>query len=141
MVDTINFVLPKQEYEEFTWILQDEHNPASHPPLIASASPLVKPANTENLEEIPETLTINGFYYLREVENKDSDQSPKSRFPQVSQPDSVEDITRWRKEWLPEMDNLVDLLENFEPISVQKGNWKEINKTYTERSTINLGVF
>ena len=117
MVDTISFVLPKSEYEDFTWILQDEHNPASHPPLIASGSPLVKPPDIENSDEIPETLTINGFYYLREVEDKDANQSVKSRFPHVSQPESVEDITRWRKDWLPEMDKLVALLENFDPNS------------------------
>ena len=126
MVDTISFVLPKSEYEDFTWILQDEHNPASHPPLIASGSPLVKPPDIENSDEIPETLTINGFYYLREVEDKDANQFVKSRFPHVSQPESVEDITRWRKDWLPEMDKLVALLENFDPNSVEKGNWKQI---------------
>lgn len=125
-MENINFLLPKLEYKEFTWILQDEHNPASHPPLIASASPLVKPIDTENLQEIPDTLTINGFYYLRETEDRDKNQSPASKFPQTPQPESIEDIIRWRKEWLPEMDNLVSLLENFDPTLVPSGQWKQI---------------
>ena len=36
----VEFVLPDKSYEDYCWILQDEHNHASHPALIASASPL-----------------------------------------------------------------------------------------------------
>ena len=67
MQNIIEFVLPEKNYEDYCWMLQDEHNPASHPPLIASASPLAALAPEQNPDTPPTTININGFNYLSRV--------------------------------------------------------------------------
>ena len=61
MTQNVLFPLPDPSYESFTWMLQDEHNSASHPPLIASASPLVGTGDDHNPLQPPPSLNINGY--------------------------------------------------------------------------------
>ena len=128
MPEEITFILPDSQFEEYTWILQDEHNPASHSPLIASASPLSRPGDNDT-DEIPTTLTVNGFNYGRSVSNAGTTISP---FGQMTPPESVEDLTRWRTEWLPQVDELVRLLESFDPEEVEQGNWKDTLRSHDD---------
>ena len=58
----VEFVLPDKSYEDYCWILQDEHNPASHPPLIASASPLAALTTEQSPDRPPTTINICLLY-------------------------------------------------------------------------------
>ena len=128
MTEEASFIFLDPRYEEYTWILQDEHNPASHPPLIATGSPLSRPG-VNNPNEIPVTLTINGFNYGRNVNNPAGTGSP---FGQMTPPESVEDLVKWRSEWLPQVDELVKLLENFNPEEVEQGTWKDTLQSHDD---------
>ena len=129
MADLVEFLLPDKRYEEYSWVLQDEHNPASHPPLIASASPLARPSEEQDGDAPPATLNINGFNYAREISTGEALPNP---FQSTTPPESVEDMIRWREEWLPEMDKLVLLLECFEPGGVEPGKWAETLQSHDE---------
>ena len=112
--------LPDTSYEIYSWILQDEHNPASHPPLIASAGPTGAVVHTDGL---PTAITINGYNYARQVTNAPGAPSPFGTMPA---PEKVEDLTGWRQEWPPEIDQVAHMLENFEPATVPSGDWAEV---------------
>jgi pyruvate,water dikinase len=38
----------------------------------------------------------------------------------------VEDLTRWRQEWLPEVEKVATMLEGFDPATVPAGKWAEV---------------
>ena len=128
MQNIVEFVLPEKNYEDYCWMLQDEHNPASHPPLIASASPLAALPPEQNPDTPPTTININGFNYAREIPPGDV----VNPLLQVTNPESAEDMEKWREDWLPEMDKLVDMLENFDPTTVSDGCWKETLKSHDQ---------
>ncbi len=128
MSDLIEFRFPDKRYEEYSWVLQDEHNPASHPPLIASASPMARPSEEQDPDAPPATLSINGFNYAREV---NIGGGLPNAF-QTSPPESIADMIRWREEWLPEVDKLVQLLECFQPDDVESGKWLETLQSHDE---------
>ena len=115
------FTLPDPTYDTHTWILQDEHNPAAHPPLIASASP-TRQSNNDQQDGLPTTININGFNYQREVPNHNQGGNA-SPFGQTTQPNTVDDLRLWRSEWLPQVDKLKFMLEEFDPITVAPGDW------------------
>lgn len=121
MTQTAEFPLPDPSYEAFTWVLQDEHNPASHTPLIASAPPVAGVGN--NPDGLPTTLNVNGYNYAREVANPTGAASP---FGTTPAPEQVEDLTGWRQEWLPEVEKAADMLEGFDPAMVSAGKWAEV---------------
>lgn len=129
MTEKVTFALPDPSYESYTWILQDEHNPASHPPLIASASPLVRSTDNERQDQVPSTLNINGFNYAREMVSQGA---PVSPFGQIIVPETVDDLTRWREEWLPQVEELTVMLEEFDPGLVQQGRWAEILRSHDD---------
>jgi phosphohistidine swiveling domain-containing protein len=128
MYSPIEFTLPDKSYEDHCWILQDEHNPASHPPLIASASPMAALAPKQDPDQPPTTININGFNYAREIPPGDV----VTPLAQVSNPESIEDMTKWRKEWLPEVEKLVEMLESFDPELVAQGDWEETLKFHDQ---------
>ena len=117
MTQGTDFALPDPSYEPFSWILQDEHNPASHPPLIASAGPTGAAVHTDG---IPTAITINGYNYSRQAPGV----APAS-FGTPIDPQSVEDLTSWRQEWPPEIDKASEMLEGFDPTTVPAGQWAE----------------
>ena len=117
MTQETEFALPDPSYEPFSWILQDEHNPASHPPLIASAGPTGAAVHTDG---IPTAITINGYNYARQAPGA----APAS-FGTPIDPQSVEDLTSWRQEWPPEIDKAAEMLESFDPATVPPGQWAE----------------
>ena len=117
MTEETEFALPDSSYEAFSWILQDEHNPASHPPLIASAGPTGVVVHTDGL---PTAITINGYNYARQVAG-----APAATFGTPVDPQSVEDLTRWRSVWPQEIDTLAEMLESFDPATVPAGDWAD----------------
>ena len=123
MTQNVLFELPDPSYESYTWILQDEHNPASHTPLIASATPIVGAGNDRSPDQPPARLSINGYSYALEVASPAGAASP---FGTIVAPERLEDLTRWRQEWLPEVEKLATMLESFDTASVQAGKWAEV---------------
>ena len=121
MTQTSAFALPDPSYEGYTWTLQDEHNPASHTPLIASAVPVTRAG--DDLDGPPMNLTLNGYNYARDAANTGGTPSP---FGTIAAPEQVEDLTRWRQEWLPEVEKLAAMLEGFDPETVSAGKWAEV---------------
>ncbi len=67
--------------------------------------------------EVPMMVQVHGFTYSRP---ESSGQNP---FGSVEAPTTVEDLTRWRQEWLPQVDAFVEALEGFDPASVEAGSW------------------
>jgi phosphohistidine swiveling domain-containing protein len=122
MAQNALYALPDPSYESFTWTLQDEHNPASHTPLIASSRPVAWAGNEQNPDQPPPSLNINGYTYAREVPNS----AGASPFGTIVAPEQTEDLTRWRQEWLPEVEKLAIMLEGFDPAAVQAGKWAEV---------------
>ena len=43
----------------------------------------------------------------------------------MANPEAAEDMEKWREDWLPEMDKVVDMLESFDPTTVNDGSWQE----------------
>jgi len=122
MTDKGVFTLPDPRYENYTWILQDEHNPAAHTPLISTGKHTGRVTNETGTDGIPEAIIINGVNYAR----ADVMATGSSPFGMVELPETVEDLTRWRNEWLPEIDELADMLENFDPSLVEEGKWADV---------------
>ncbi|MDP6101772.1 MAG: PEP-utilizing enzyme [Dehalococcoidia bacterium] len=121
MAQETKFMLPDPSYEAYTWILQDEHSPASHPPLIASATPVAWTGSSP--DGLPTTLNINGYNYAREVVSPAGGANLSGT---TEPPKQVEDLTRWRLEWLPQVDELIVMLESFDAATVPAGKWAEV---------------
>ena len=122
MPSEVAFKLSDPSYRRYTWLLQDEHNPASQTPLISTGRPAMGPATQPTPDDLPERLTINGYTYLR------TGVSPiPAAFTNdpIQEPRSVEDLTRWRQEWIPQVDKLASMLEGFDPTNISTGKWAE----------------
>ena len=113
MTSEVRFQLPEPAFEQYTWVLADEHTPVAAPPLTAD---LFGPRGPQ--EGVPTSVRVNGYTY-----NRDG-------FPQMSArgapPESVEQMRLWRTEWLPEVDKVVDALSAFDPETVRPGEWAEV---------------
>ncbi len=126
-VAEISFKLPSPEYRAYTWILQDEHTPASQTPLIASTR---GPLGALDSGVVPNTIQINGYNY-----QKAGSPAP---FGRLQEPQTVDDLVRWRREWIPQVEELAQRLESFDPCSVPPGSWAN---TLEELSRENQRVF
>ena len=69
MTQPPGFELPSLELAQHTWVLQDEHSPASQPPLLASVDMFAALGGPKNPNEPLVRLTINGYNYQREGAN------------------------------------------------------------------------
>ncbi|MSQ61118.1 MAG: hypothetical protein EXR43_00810 [Dehalococcoidia bacterium] len=107
----VSYTLPHPSYEAYTWQIQDEHAPASQPPLIAGEDPPAGP-------EPPRQLRINGYTYGRAGAATEA-----TPFGQAPPPQSVADLTRWREEWLPEVAKVESLFTTFEPAAIGRDSW------------------
>lgn len=121
MEDSI-FTLPDTRYEEYTWVLQDEHNPAAHTPLISTGKHTGRFVEAPTDGEIPEAIVVNGVNYSRQ----DTMGAAGSPFGRIIPPETVDDLRKWRSEWLPQMDALATMLQKFDPTEVMPGEWSEI---------------
>ena len=104
MEDSI-FKLPGPRYEEYTWVLQDEHNPAAHTPLISTGKHTGRVVTEPTDGDIPEAIVVNGVNYSRQ----DIMGAAASPFGSIVAPETVHDLRKWRTEWLPQMDDLADI--------------------------------
>ena len=111
MAQVVSYALLHPSYEAYTWQIQDEHAPASQPPLVAWEDP---PAGREP----PRQLRINGYTYGRAGAAMET-----APFGQAQSPQSVADLTRWREEWLPEVAKIESLFTTFEPADVGPDGW------------------
>lgn len=118
METAIEYRLPDPSLEQYTWVLQDEHAPASAPPLLSNAGNpgfmgQAKPG------EPPVRIHVNGFSYSR------MGLEESAFFRQAKPPERLEDLTRWRGEWLPQAAKAAEMLEGFDPASVAPGAWEQ----------------
>ena len=77
----------------------------------------------QNPDQPPPNLNINGHTYAREGAGGPGAAAP---FGTIVAPEQVEDLTRWRQEWLPEVEKLATMLESFDPAAVPVGKWAEV---------------
>ena len=109
------FKLPDPAYEQYTWILRDEHGPSSVPPLLTRNR-----FNSASVPgEPPRELNLHGFNYLRA--NSGSEFRPT--WSDAPPPRTVADLRLWRERWLPEVEKIVSELEQFDASSVEAGRW------------------
>ena len=110
----VEFKLPDPGYEEFTWVLRDEHAPASIAPLFAARGPQ-GPSKI-----MPFSIAVNGYPYAR------LDAPERVLAGTAGPPKDVDELIRWRKEWVPQVQAIADRLESFDAASVPLGQWAEV---------------
>ena len=121
----IEFKLPDARLEDYTWILFDEHMPVAATPLI---SDLFSAARPRDEEFPPRGVQINGLTYRHE----DAMLSVARATLDREVPASVREMRRWRTEWQPEVDKLIEVLTGFDPGTVSPGAWEEALETQRE---------
>ena len=110
----IAFQLPHPSYGGFTWLLRDEHAPASVAPLFSG---WIDP----RASEVPDSITVNGYLYRR-ADVPDRNASTRG----IAAPISFEHMPRWRPEWGTQIQKLVFGLQRFDPTTVQPGAWRDV---------------
>ena len=113
----IEFVLPDPELEQYTWIYENEHGPASQPPLTREAGfgPPPEPGAP------PSRLIINGYSYFR---SGPTGEMPSSfDLPDLGGASALE---TWNEKWLPQVDALFEELYGFDAATVEEGEWGEV---------------
>ena len=113
MTQVLSYTLPHPAYEAYTWQIQDEHEPASQPPLIAGEDSHAGP-------EPPRQIRINGYTYGR------IDVAGEMPFGQAEPPRTVADLTRWREDWLPEVAKVESLFTTFKPAEIGPDGWSAL---------------
>ena len=128
----VEFVLPDPELAQYTWIYENEHGPASQPPLtrVAGFGRSPEPGAP------PARLFINGYSYVRT--------GPAGELPMSTELPDLGDATAletWNRKWLPEVDALFDELSGFDATAVREGEWREtLDRQATEFRRVFAGV-
>ncbi|MXY88115.1 MAG: hypothetical protein F4Y92_04590, partial [Dehalococcoidia bacterium] len=113
----VEFALPDPELARFTWVYENEHGPASQPPLTREPSFGPPPAPGEP----PNRLIINGYSYFR---SGPSGEMPMSfELPDLGAASALE---TWNEKWLPDVDALFDELAGFDAAAVPDGEWEKV---------------
>ncbi|MSQ41124.1 MAG: hypothetical protein EXR55_05645 [Dehalococcoidia bacterium] len=115
------FTLPDPAYEAYTWVYQDEHTPVSVTPLIADA-PAPFGRESGRTGRPPRSICINGYNHAIA--------GAASPFGEAPSPQTVEEITRWREEWLPQVQTLAEQLTSCDPAAVSPGRWEQVLSDY-----------
>ncbi|MCY3506704.1 MAG: PEP-utilizing enzyme [Chloroflexi bacterium] len=113
----VEFSLPDPELEQYTWVYENEHGPASQPPLTREAGfgPPPEPGAP------PSRLIINGYSYFR---SGPTGEMPISfDLPELGGATALE---TWNEKWLPQVDALFDELSGFDATTVGDGEWQEV---------------
>ncbi|MCY3646415.1 MAG: PEP-utilizing enzyme [Chloroflexi bacterium] len=113
----VEFSLPEPELEQYTWVYENEHGPASQPPLTREPGfgPPPEPG------EPPSRLIINGYSYFR---SGPTGEMPSSfGLPDLGEATALE---AWNDKWLPQVDALFDELSGFDAATVREGEWREV---------------
>ena len=128
----VEFVLPDPRLAEYTWVYENEHGPASQPPLTRGGS-FGRPADES---WPPARLVINGYSYYRA--------GPAGEMPMPGTMPDLGEATAfetWERKWLPEVKALFDALSNFDAASVPEGEWREtLDRQATEFGRVFAGV-
>lgn len=113
----VEFSLPDPELEQYTWVYENEHGPASQPPLTREPGfgPPPEPGKP------PSRLIINGYSYFRS--------GATGEMPISFDLPDLGDATAlgtWNEKWLPQVDALFDELCGFDATTVGEGEWQEV---------------
>src|SRR5581483_9766881 len=107
----VPFELPHPSLEQYTWVLLDEHGPVCQTPLLQEQA-FGPRADTS---AVPRVIRVNGYMYMRE--DAEGGGGP---FAGV-EPQSREELRRWRTQWQPQVDEVVAALHAFDATSVRRG--------------------
>lgn len=113
----VEFSLPDPELEQYTWVYENEHGPASQPPL--TRGPGFGPPPEPGAP--PSRLIINGYSYFR---SGPTGEMPSSfDLPELGSATALE---TWNEKWLPQVDALFEELCGFDATTVGEGEWQEV---------------
>lgn len=115
----LEFRLPGAEYEAITWV-HNEHFTGSVAPLEASIANLRQRINAE--DGLPGSVYINGYSFGR-----DNQIRPSAEIPDITR------VENWRAVRLPPVDDSVAEMEAFDPETVERGHFAEVNNGLQER--------
>lgn len=119
MTNDVTFKLPNPGYEQYSWLLMDEHGPSSVTPLLESQG--FGPRSSSG-SGVPRMLRINGFSYAR-VEGVSN---PDATGPfGANLPSRLVEVTGWREVWIAEANKVGEWLEAFDPASVPPAGWRQ----------------
>jgi pyruvate,water dikinase len=97
-------------------VLFDEHAPSAQTPLLNDGA--FGPMGPRTPEEgVPRMIRINGFTYMR------GDIDMTTPFAARAVVSTRDELRLWREKWLPQVDDVVAYLANFDPASVKAGEW------------------
>ena len=111
----VEYVLPDPTLEAYTWVHENEHGPASQPPLLRGGTNGMMPPPRDG---VPVRLTVNGYTYTRRGAERPMDAqagAPPDRLP----------LLLWEETWLPQVNTLRDEILAFDPASVAPGQWAD----------------
>lgn len=133
MTNKIEFKLPDPSLEQYYWVFDGEHDPVSQTPLIAYAGDDIDSARAT--DEPPRALNIQGYTYGR------AGAGGPGRYSETLPPESVEELQRWRTEWVPQVQALSARLVGFDPTAVATGTWREtLAELDAENSRVSFGI-
>jgi pyruvate,water dikinase len=125
----VRFELPDPSLEDYTWVHDNEHSPASQPPLTLYIPGMEAPGS----EAVPATLKVNGYSYWRMG-------ASFGHGPVPSRGDKTP-LQAWREDWLPRVDDLAQEMLAFEPANVPEGGWASaLDRLDGEFGSMMLGV-
>jgi pyruvate,water dikinase len=108
----VHYALPDPAYEAYTWVYENEHHPASDPPIAWRPGLMTSPTP----DGVPMNLSIGGYSYFRwSAAGWGGDPGP-----------DVNVLDLWQQTWLPRVDALVHELREVGPAAVPAGGWREL---------------
>lgn len=128
----VSFDLPDPDLEQYTWAYENEHGPASQPPLLRGGA---FPPTPED-DGPPARLVINGYTYVRTSDS--GDMQPPFDLPDVGDQSA---LGLWRNKWLPRVEALFVKLMTFDASSVGAGEWEStLNQQASDFGRVFAGV-
>ena len=111
----VEYALPDPALEAYTWVHENEHGPASQPPLMQEGmSGMMSPSP----DGVPTRLAINGYTYMR------TGLARPTTAPPGTLPDRLP-LRVWEETWLPNVNVLREEILAFDPAAVTAGQWAD----------------
>lgn len=112
----VTFRLPDPTYDQYTWLYEGEHNPASHPPLTLTVPGM---EGMRGADGLPAGVKVNGYSFWR------PDAGAPFHEPAGGSGDpALSPLERWRTFWLPRLERHLHELTAFQPQAVPRGGWR-----------------